>query len=228
MNAKNSKNSLEAVKRETKGKGSSRKLRRQGLIPAVVYSRDTSINLTIDPVELDNLLKELGGENAIIPLSVKGEKGADKNVILKEMQSDPVSDELLHVDLFEVAMDRAITIEVPISLQGEPAPVTDGDAIIEQILDSVEVFCLPSDIPQELVLDISGMGMNEVLHVGDLTPPEGVEVRREEDTPVVTVGAVKVVVEEVEEEEEVEELEEGAEEAAEESEAEAAEKEEKG
>ncbi len=223
----NAKNSLKAVKRETKGKGSSRKLRRQGLIPAVVYGGDTNMSLTIDPVELGNLLKELGGENAIIPLSVKGVKGADKNVILKEMQSDPVSDELLHVDLLEVAMDRAITIEVPITLQGEPEPVKDGDAIIEQILDSVEVFCLPSDIPQELVLDISGMGMNEVRHVGDLTPPEGVEVRREEDTPVVTVGAVKVVVEEVEEEEE-EELEEGAEEAAEESEAEAAEEKEKG
>lgn len=223
----NAKNSLKAVKRETKGKGSSRKLRRQGLIPAVVYGGDTNMSLTIDPVELDNLLKELGGENAIIPLSVKGVKGADKNVILKEMQSDPVSDEILHVDLLEVAMDRAITIEVPITLQGEPEPVKDGDAIIEQILDSVEVFCLPSDIPQELVLDISGMGMNEVRHVGDLTPPEGVEVRREEDTPVVTVGAVKVVVEEVEEEEE-EELEEGAEEAAEESEAEAAEEKEKG
>lgn len=224
----NAKNSLKAVKRKTKGKGSSRKLRKEGLIPAVVYGGDTSMSLTIDPVELVNLLKELGGDNAIIPLSVKGARGGSKNVILKEMQSNPVSDELLHVDLLEIAMDRAITMEVPITLQGEPEPVKDGDAIVEQILDSVEVLCLPSDIPQELVLDISGMGMNEVLTVGDLTLPEGVEVRREEDTPVVTVGAVKVV-EEVEEEEEAEEVEEGAEEAAEEgaeeAEAEAAEEE---
>jgi large subunit ribosomal protein L25 len=201
------------MKREKTGKGAARKLREQGLIPAVVYAGGSSTHLTLNPHQLSDLLKELGSDNAIMPLAIEGESGAEKNVILKEMQTDPLSDEILHVDLFEVAMDKAITVEVPITLLGEPESVKDGDAIIERLMDTVEVECLPTLIPSEIEVEIGGLGINDVVHLSDLPTTEGVRILRDLESPVVIISAVKVVAEEEIAEEEVEEAEEAAEEA---------------
>lgn len=204
---------LKAVKREKMGKGPSRQLRQKGFIPAVLYGGGDSMPLTIDPVELSKLLKELGSERAIIPLSVEGESGAEKNVILKDAQVDPISDELLHVDLLEVFMDRKITVEVPIALRGEPERIRGGEAIIEQLLNSLEVECLPGIIPREIVADVTGLSIGAGLHVKDLQLPEGVKALREGDVPVVIISTAKAEVARAVE------AEEGAEEGAEKAEA---------
>lgn len=210
------KSCLKATKRENLGKGPSRQLRRQGLIPAVVYGGGSNMHLAINLHQLSKLLKELGSEHAVLPLSVEGEGGDAKNVIIKDMQVDPISDDVLHVDLLEIFMDREITVEIPVALRGEPEPVKLGDAIIEQLLSAVEIECLPGLIPRELAVDIGQLGINDVIHLRDVQAPEGVKILREPETPVAMVRVVKEeVVEEEVEEEVAEEAEAPAEEAEE-------------
>lgn len=189
-------------------------MRMQGLIPAVVYGGENNYILTINPKELSSLIKELGSENAVFPLAIEGEGGEDKNVIIKEMQVHPTSDELLHVDFIEVSMDKAISVDIPIAITGEPDAAKSGEGVVEQLLNSVEVECLPALIPHRLEIDVSLLEIGQVLYVGDLTAPEGVQILRDSSMPVVMLSAVKIVVEEEVEEEEGEVIE-GAEEEGE-------------
>ena len=173
---------LDVELRDETGTGSARRLRKQGLVPGVVYGRSQEpINLKLDATEL----ADVTGGNAIIDLQVDGE---EKTVMVKDVQQDAVTDEYLHVDFHQIALDESIVVEVPISLEGIAEGVREG-GVLQQTLREVEVECLPTEIPSDLKLDISELEVGESLHVSDLEASEGVDFATSGDEVVVTVVA---------------------------------------
>ena len=200
--------------RTGKGKEEARRLRNQGLIPAVVYGqREEAIPVTLNPQELSKVLRGGAGERTLINLTIEGLQDGPltKTVILKEKQIDPLKRTLLHVDLYTIAMDEEIYVDVPIHIVGKSPGVEQG-GVLEQVLREIEVKCLPGDIPSRIDVDVSALDVGDSIHVGDITLEKAkIQVDPEQTLVTVvppTVYEEPVVEEEVAEEEEVEEGEE--------------------
>jgi large subunit ribosomal protein L25 len=163
-----------------------RKIRAKGLIPAVLYGGGENIALSLHPQELLKILN--AGENTIFQLELNGEAGEDRKAIVRDLQWDPIKDVLLHADLFHISMDVAITVSVPIVLQGISRAVSDVEGVINQLLHEIEIQCLPSLIPHELTVDVSHLGVGEVLHVRDLQVPRGIRILAAPDEVVASVS----------------------------------------
>jgi large subunit ribosomal protein L25 len=206
---------LSAKIRTQLGKEASRKLRQKGLLPAICYGPKTdSVPLSLDTKEL---MKTVGmGENVLIDLMIgDGNKAAQKVVVVRDLQVDPIKDQYIHVDLFEVVMDEEISVEVPVVLVGKPEGVKMG-GVLEQITREVTVECLPADIPQSIEVDVSHLDIGDTVHIGDIKLGKA-KVLVDPTTTIATLvppTVEKVVVEE-EVEEEVPEVEEAEEAAAE-------------
>jgi large subunit ribosomal protein L25 len=188
--------------RETKGKEAARRLRSQGLLPAVVYGLgEDPIPITLDPQLLTKMLRGGAGERALINLSIEGvsQGTLDTTVILKEKQLNPVKRTLLHVDLYRVAMDEAITVNIPIHVEGKAIGVEQG-GVLEQPLRELEIRCLPGDIPDNVTVDVSAMDIGQSMHVRDLVV-EKATILTDEDLSVVTVVPPTIYEEAVPEEE---------------------------
>ena len=202
---------LTAQSRKETGKGAARTLRRQALIPAVFYGPEVDpVHLSLNYRDLEKLIRTGAGENVIIDLAIEtGESTLSHRAMLKEIQMDPVKQTILHVDLYEISMDKKIQVEVPITLTGTPKGVSDG-GILQQVSRTVEISCLPDNIPDAFELEVTGLDIGDSLHVSDLKIPEGIEVLEEELTVATVVPPTKVeeiepeVPEEEEEREEVE------------------------
>lgn len=204
---------ISCEKRHLTGKGAARKIRREGNIPGILYGEDLVVPLVISPKEIEKILSSQAGENAIFQLNLLGEKkGKERNVILRDLQYDTVKGHLLHADLYEISMDEELEVDVPLELEGKPAGVEEG-GILTQVLQEIRVKCLPGQIPDRFVLDVSALDIGDSLHVADLAVPAGVSILEEAERAVVNVAAPRI-------EEEVEEV---AEEEGEEVEAEAGE-----
>jgi len=188
--------------REATGKGVARKLRRGGKSPGILYGGDRVVPLVLDPKEIQRVLRSQAGENAIVQLNISGEKSQDLKVILRELQFDTIRSHLLHVDLYQIAMDEELEVHVPVELVGVPAGVDEG-GVLTQLLYDLHVKCLPDQIPDRLSLDVSNLEIGDGLRVSDLSVPGGVTVLDDLEVPVVSVVAPRVEVEV--EEEEVEE-----------------------
>ncbi|NLY56874.1 MAG: 50S ribosomal protein L25 [Firmicutes bacterium] len=174
---------LTAQVRALSGKGAARKLRAQGLVPAVLYGNtEKELNLAVPERALNRLLGA-----SLIDLQVEGES-QPRPVIIKEIQKDPVSNQLLHVDFMQVRLDQPITTVVPLTLVNEDRRESDG-GIVEQILREIEVTCLPTQIPEFIAVDVSGLKINDTLRVADVVAPPGVEVTTDPEEVVVTVAA---------------------------------------
>lgn len=219
--------SLAVQWRTGKGKEAARKLRSQGLIPAVVYGqREETIPVTLNPQQLARALRGGAGERSLINLTIEGlEDGPiTKTVILKEKQIDPVKRTLLHVDLYTIAMDEAIRVGIPVHVVGKAIGVEQG-GVLEQVLREIEVECLPGDIPASIDVDVSSLDIGDSIHVADITL-EKAKIQVDPDQTIVTVVPPtvyeepvfeeEIAVEEEVEEEEGEKEEEKKEEAAEE------------
>jgi large subunit ribosomal protein L25 len=201
--------------REGTGKGVARKLRAAGRIPGNCYGKNTTQNISVDPNALDRLIKgSASGLNTLIDLKVEGGSGFDgTKVLLKELQSDPVSNELLHADFFALDLTHTIDIAVPIHATGTAVGVSMEGGIFDQVLREVHLECLPDSIPEEIVIDVSGLDIGMSLHIRDLELPAGVKLLSDGDLSVASVLAPKAAEEEAPSEE-VEgegEVEEGAE-----------------
>ncbi len=166
---------LAAKARPKTGKGSARATRREGRIPAVVYSNfSDSASISVDPTELRKTMLDSDRRfNTVLTLDLDGKD--KKTALLKDWQVDPVSRKLLHADFLEIRLDQKLEAEVPLTLVGTSIGVTEG-GIMSQIRRSVTVRCLPSDIPAVLEVDVTDLDMNDSLHVADVKPPEKVEV----------------------------------------------------
>ena len=191
---------LTGMRRNGIGKGAARKLRREGLVPAVVYGGEEVAPLAVDRRELMNILAGGRAETSILGLVISGE-GKQRQVMIKEVQLDPVRREPLHVDLYEVSMDRVIRVSVPITLVGEAVGVRRDGGILHHLSRELEIECLPGRIPEEVTVDISSLEMGHVMHVGDLQLGEGIRVLTHPEEPVASVA--RPVVEKVEVPEEV-------------------------
>jgi large subunit ribosomal protein L25 len=160
---------LSANVREGVGKGLARKLRAKGLIPAIFYGpRSQTIPLTVDPKELTKTLHTEAGENVLIDLDIRNKDQSDRRVaMVKEVQIDPLERTPLHVDLYEIAMDEMVTVEVPINLVGKSEGVKLG-GIIDLIRRVVQIQCLPGDIPKRIDVDVTSLMIGDSIHVQDL------------------------------------------------------------
>jgi len=188
---------LKAEIREETGKGVARQLRRDGLLPGVVYGRNREPQpLVINP---DDLKQRMGG-NVIFDLELDGDK---ETVMIKEVQRDPISGEFLHIDFLHITMDEKITVSIPINLTGDAAGVKEG-GVLQQLLREISIQCLPLDIPEELTLDISNLELGSSLLVSDIEVPENIEIVTPLEEVVVTIVVPTEMVEEEEEEAEEE------------------------
>jgi large subunit ribosomal protein L25 len=201
---------LKAHLRETRGKGAARTLRREGRIPAVLYGRKTaSTPISVELRTLQALLRE-GTGNMFIDLNIEEEAGAKPHtVMIKDMEVHPTHREILHADFYEVDMSRKIRVDVPVVTEGIPAGAEEG-GILQVIRRELEVWCLPNNIPQEIVIDVSHLGIGDSIHIEEVPADEGVEYPHDVDFTVVAVASPTMEAEEEEEEaEEVEGAEEG-------------------
>ncbi len=207
---------LNASKRTEKGNGPARQLRRQGMVPAVIYGPGkTPEMLTVNFRELEKILKNSRTTQVLLNINISNGGGTEtRSAMLKELQSDPVSREILHVDFYEIDMDRKIRMLVPVVPTGKAAGVEMG-GMIQIIRRELEVLCLPSEIPESIEVDVTPLEIGGSIHVKEISLEGEVEIPAEVDFTVVTcLGKSK---EEEEEVDEVEEGEEGDEEAGEEA-----------
>jgi len=160
---------LIAELREKTGKGVARKLRAKGFVPAIFYGpRTQSIPISVEVKALRKTLQTEAGENVLIELDIKRNGESDKKVVmLKDVQIDALSGDILHADFYEIAMDETLKVEVPLNLLGKPEGTKLG-GILEQIRRSIEIECLPGDIPKRIDIDVSGLKIGDSIHVRDL------------------------------------------------------------
>jgi large subunit ribosomal protein L25 len=205
---------LIAETRNDSGKGVARKLRAVGRIPAILYGKTNEPEtISLDGKELMELLKHSSaGLNTIFSLKIG--KSA-KSVMLKELQRDPVKGAPLHADFYVIDATQSISVSVHLELEGEPEGVRVEGGLLEQLVHTLTVDCLPDAVPDSLNVDVSGMIVGDMLHISDIVLPEGVTVVASSDQGIATVHVKRVEEEPIEEELEGVEGAEGEEAAAE-------------
>jgi large subunit ribosomal protein L25 len=181
---------LEVFLRTEKGKGAAHRIRREGKIPAVLYGRAMeTYSLSLNPEELKKILTSGARENTLIGLRMIGpgsEKIGNRVVMLKDLQVHPIKRNYLHADFYAVAMDEKIEVEVPIHLTGK-AEGTKSGGILEQPRREVRVRCLPTDIPEFIEVDVSGLQIGDSLHVQDIRSSSKFEIVAETNFTVASV-----------------------------------------
>jgi large subunit ribosomal protein L25 len=176
---------LKAMGRATKGKGSARKLRAAGRIPAVVYGHaEEARSISVDAHELERLFAGISIENTVIDLGI--DEAAAIRVLVRETQTHPYRMEVLHVDFYQVHAGEQVTVEIPIQIAGTAQGVREG-GILDQILHELPVRCLVDQIPEAIEVDVSALAVGDTIHVRDLSLPKGVEVEVEGDRVVCSV-----------------------------------------
>jgi len=195
---------LTVSERTVLGSSESRRLRKQGLIPGVLYGRSKPVAIAVGERELRAALTTPAGSHAVLDVAIGG--GSDHSAILKDYQRDKVRGTITHIDLQEVRLDQPIQTAVAVTLVGEPVGVKEG-GILAQVTNEVNVEALPLEVPQHLELDVSEMAIGDTLRASALQIPAGVTLL---DDPDETVLAT-VTHQRLEEEPETVELEEGAE-----------------
>jgi large subunit ribosomal protein L25 len=176
------------------GRNAIKKVRKQGLIPGVIYGvGQEPINLEINGRQLSTVLARSSSENILLELEiVDGDNKRNSLVMIQEVQHHPLQRQILHVDFHAVSATEKITAEVPIEAVGEPVGVKTGGGLLEHILRDLEVECLPGDLPERIQVDVSSLDLNQSIHVKDLKLPPGVEAVTDGDLTVVAVSAARV------------------------------------
>jgi len=171
-------------------KGFARRVRMQGLIPAVVYGAgQDSVAVTVDPKVITKILYSDAGHNTIFDLAVEG-AGAAKGMIV-DWQNEPIKGHLLHVDIKRIAMDKAMRVSVPVHLTGTSVGVKTHGGILGQVLHEVEVECLPNDIPSHIDVDITNLDINGAIHISDLPHSDKIKFLGDEHALVAHVTVAK-------------------------------------
>ncbi|HLK12042.1 MAG TPA: 50S ribosomal protein L25 [Candidatus Binatia bacterium] len=176
------------VRRTGHGKGTARRLRREGKVPGVLYGpKRTTTSIAVGADEIERKLTHLEGSHLIRLLHAEREPELhERMVLLREMQRHPVTGTVLHADFYEVDLTERLTVSVPLHFVGKAAGVVEG-GILQPLLREVAVECLPTEIPEFIEVDVAGLGIHEAVHVGELNLPAGVTAVADRAQPVVTV-----------------------------------------
>ena len=178
---------LTVAPREGVGKGVAKKMRRSGKTPGILYGGQSPVNIAVDAREVFRIIHGHEGSTQLLKLTF-AQTSDSRMAIIRDMQFDPVSDHLIHLDLQEVAMDKPIQVSVALHHVGDAIGVRESQGILEMVLREVQVSCLPGNIPEDLKADVSGLAIGDVLTVGDLVVPEGVRILTDRAQAVATVA----------------------------------------
>lgn len=194
---------LSGIERTESGTGASRRLRREGHIPAVIYGKETPVHISIDAKEFKTKVKNIS-ESGLLTIKI-GKKSF--TVLIKDFQDNPLKYEIKHIDFFEITKGEKLHTTVSIILLN-----TDNAAglrlggVLEQVLHDVDIECLPENIPESIFCDIAELGLNESLHIESVSAPKGVKILTDAHRTIVTITSLKEEIVE-EEDEEVAEVE---------------------
>lgn len=195
--------------RSSKGNGPAKSLRREGSIPGILYgAKTTPAMLSVDAHKLEQIVKKGNINQLLLNLTIKDANILGKSAMIKELQRHPITHEFLHVDFYEVAMDKKIRISIPITTVGKSKGVELG-GILQIIRREIDVFCYPNQIPETLTVDISELDIGDSIHIEEIPLPKGIEIPADVNFTVITVlsqkaEAIPEDVDELEGEEEVE------------------------
>ncbi len=177
---------IKAEKREAFGKNANRRLRMQGLVPAILYAESVpSVPLILDKKDIVRIMKTETRENTIFRVGFGAEV---RDVMIKELQVDPATDRLFHVDLIQIAMNKLIRVAVPIVPKGEAIGVKTEGGFVDFITREVEVECFPKDIPDRLEIDISGLHLHQSLKIESIVATQGVRIINDPGTVLVLIS----------------------------------------
>lgn len=181
---------ITSIARDRLGKESSKKERKEGLLPAVIYGRQFSLPVVLPFVSLKVLRSINFSETSILEMTVDGYEGKDNKfpVIIKDVQYHPLTEEPIHMDFVKVSLEEKIRVNVSVVLKGECPGVKEG-GILEQMLWEIELESLPLNIPEKIELDVSSMKIGDSIHVKDLSLAEGIKILESPDETIVTVVA---------------------------------------
>jgi large subunit ribosomal protein L25 len=181
---------VSAKTREGRGKNDARRARRAGMVPISVYGGEGGSVAALAPLrDLAAILRSESGRNTIFTIDIEG-VGASE-VMFHERQVDPVRGRLLHADLTRLVKGQKIEVTVPLHLVGEPVGVREEQGVLEQIIREIEIRCEPREIPDVVNVDVSNLGVHDVLHISDIQVAEGIEILNPPDVVIATVGIVK-------------------------------------
>ena len=180
---------LTAYPRTLSRRGGVKKLRDAGRIPAVIYGGQTKPqNLEVDRKALEDLIHHSASENLLVDLSV--DKASGKRLALvKEVQHFALTGKVLHIDFHEISETEKVTVMVPVEPVGEAVGVKTGGGVLEHVLFKLKVRCLPKDLPEVINIDVSALEIGKSVHIGDITPPAGVEILGDKHISVLAVAA---------------------------------------
>jgi large subunit ribosomal protein L25 len=180
---------LKAYPRTQTRRGGVKKLRGTGRVPAIIYGRQAKPqNLEVSAKEFEDLIHHSVSENLLVDLSVENDARTKRLALVQEIQHHPLDGKVLHVDFHEVAENEKVTIHVPVETVGEAAGVKNGGGVLEHIMFKLKVRCLPKDLPEQIVIDVSHLELGKAVHLGEVKAPEGVEIIGDKNIPVVSVA----------------------------------------
>lgn len=183
---------LRVKRRHVVGTRPVRRLRRDGLIPGVVYGKAMEpLAVTVNQREFGKVLHSKMGEHALVTLRLEDSRSWEKPALVKAIQHDPVDGRVVHVDFHAVLLTERMKIKVPVLLKGEPVGVKQEGGILEHFLREVEVECLPTEIPAHVEFDVSRLKIGETVHVGDLAPPKRAAITGDPAGVIASVQAPK-------------------------------------
>ena len=187
---------VKATLREGRGKNDSRRARRNGQVPVTIYGGTGEAVAALATLsDLAAILRSDTGRNTIFTVDIEGVEATE--VMFADRQIDPVRSRLVHADFKRLVKGEKIQATVPLRLVGEPIGVREEAGVLEQIIRQVEIRCQPRDIPEHLDVDVTNLGVHDVLHISDIPASEGVEILTEADTVIATVSVIKEEVVEV-------------------------------
>jgi large subunit ribosomal protein L25 len=183
---------LVASRRSTIGSRRVNRLRNAGFVPGVVYGKGMApVTVEVPRRELSRLLHSKTGEHALVTLKVSGEGAFEKPVLLQAVQHHPVSGQVTHVDFHAIVLTQRLKVKVPIQLKGEPVGVKQDGGLLEHFLREVEVECLPTEIPDSVVFDVSLLIIGQTVHVRDLIAPANTKITTDPEGAVASVQKPK-------------------------------------
>lgn len=180
---------LIASSRTGTGKGVARSLRRNGLVPGVIYGHARApMSLSVDAREFERLLERIAAENTVVELTLDG---TSSRTLIRQIQRDPIRRHVIHVDFQELVAGEKVTVRIPIVLQGIPEGVRNSGGILSQVLQDLEVRVDPLNMPRFIQVDVTAISIGHSVHVGEIALPEGVELMGDKGATIAVVAAPK-------------------------------------